>query len=142
MTVPEGFQALDASPFTELVGPLYIDARGAVPVLGIEVLPRHANTHGWAHGGLLATLADVALSRAVRAHLPDGTSMATADLHIAFLDSVVPGSWLEARPTVDRAGRSIIHASCVVCDGERVVARALGTWAVRLGGGDSSAAPG
>jgi uncharacterized protein (TIGR00369 family) len=132
VAVPAGFEPLQASPFTELIGPLYINRSGEVPVLGVEVQSQHANTLGRVHGGLLMTVADIALSRAVREHLPPGASMATADLHVAFLDGVAPGTWLEAVPSVDRAGRSIIHASCVIRAGEKDVAKALGTWAVRL----------
>ena len=79
------------------------------------------------------TLADVALSRAVRAHLPPGATMATADLHIAFLEAIGQDAWLEALPSVDRIGRSLIHASCLLRSGDRDVARAMATFAVRLG---------
>lgn len=130
---PPGFEPLQASPFTELVGPLYIDRSGAVPVIGVAVEPRHANSGGRAHGGLLMTLADVGLSRAVREHLPPGATMATADLHIAFLQAAGPQDWLEAHPTIDRVGRAMIHASCVVRSGEQEVAKVLATFAIRLG---------
>ena len=132
MAVPAGFQPVTGSPFTELVGPVYIDESGELPRLGIEVEAKHANRLGRAHGGLLMTLADVALSRAVRTHLPPGAVTATADLHIAFLDGVRDGQWLEAVSNVDRAGRSLIHASCVVSADGQDVAKALATFAVRL----------
>jgi uncharacterized protein (TIGR00369 family) len=132
VAVPAGFEPLAASPFTELVGPLYIERRGEDPVLGLEVTAQHANTLGRVHGGLLMTLVDVALSRAVRQHIPPGATMATADLHIAFLDGALPGQWLEAHPSVDRTGRSLIHASCVVRSGGADLARAMATFAVRL----------
>jgi acyl-coenzyme A thioesterase PaaI-like protein len=60
--------------------------------------------------------------------------MATADLHIAFLDGAGEGAWLEAHPSIDRVGRSLIHASCVIKSGEHNVARVLATFAVRLTG--------
>jgi acyl-coenzyme A thioesterase 13 len=128
---PAGFEPLRTSPFSELVGPLYVNASGPAPVVGVEVLPQHANAGGRAHGGLLMTLADIALSRAVRARLPPGAGIATADLHVAFLDGVPPGAWLEAHPSVDRAGRWVIHASCVVLADQKPVAKALATFAVR-----------
>lgn len=123
---------LATSPFSELVGPLYIDATRDPPVLGVEVLPGHANTNGRAHGGLLMTLADIACSRAIRAHLPAGATMATADLHIAFLEGVAGGEWLEALPSIDRTGRGLVHASCALRAGGREVAKVLATFAVRL----------
>jgi uncharacterized protein (TIGR00369 family) len=132
VAVPAGFEPVTGSPFTELIGPLFINESGELPVLGIEVQAKHANRLGRAHGGLLMTLADVALSRAVRTHLPAGAVTATADLHIAFLDGVRDGQWLEAVSSVDRAGRSLIHASCVLSSDGEEVAKALATFAVRL----------
>ena len=134
MGIPPGFEPLTPSPFSELIGPVYIDASGSLPVVGVEVLAQHANRAGRAHGGLLMTVADIALSRAVRTHLPDGAGMATADLHIAFLDGATEGQWVEAHPSVDRTGRSLIHASCVLRAGEKELAKVLATFAVRLAG--------
>jgi uncharacterized protein (TIGR00369 family) len=100
--------------------------------LGVRVTPTHANRLGRAHGGLLMTLADIAVSRAAWAQIPRGASIATAALQISFLDSVGEGQWLEAIPSIDRLGRSLIHASCLIQAGEKPVARVLATIAVRL----------
>lgn len=132
MAVPDPFQPLDPSPFSELIGPLYVRTDDGVPVLGVRVSAEHANRRGRAHGGLIMTLADVAVSRASVASLPPGATIATADLHISFLESAGEGQWLEAIPRMDRAGRSLIHASCEIRTGEVLVARVLATIAVRL----------
>jgi uncharacterized protein (TIGR00369 family) len=131
---PDGFEPLEPSPFGERIGPLYLNARGTVPVLGLRVEPHHANRGGRVHGGVLMTLADIALSRAVRAQLPPGATMWTADLQIAFLQGAGEGEWVEALPTVDRLGRSLVHASCMLRAGERELAKALATFAVRVPG--------
>ena len=60
MAVPEDFQPLDPSPFTELIGPVYMRAGDSAPVLGVRIAGEHANRRGRAHGGLLMTLADIA----------------------------------------------------------------------------------
>ena len=133
MEIPPEFEPLSPSPFSERIGPLYLSTSGSVPVVGVRVEPHHANRAGRAHGGLLMTLADIALSRAVREHLPPGSTLATADLHIAFLEAIGERDWLEAIPSVDRIGRALIHGSCLLRCGERNVARAMGTFAVRLG---------
>ena len=133
MEIPPEFEPLAASPFSERVGPLYLSDRDPLPIVGARVEPHHANRAGRAHGGLLMTIADIALIRAAREHVPAGTTLSTADLHIAFLDALSPGDWVEAIPSVDRIGRSLIHASCLVRSGGRDVARAMGTVAVRLG---------
>lgn len=120
-----------ASPFSERIGPLYLK-HDEVPVLGFSVEAHHTNRAGRVHGGLLATVADIALSRAAWEHVPEGGTIATADLHIAYLGNVNPGAWVEAWPSIDRVGRAVIHASCLVeCEGEPV-AKVLATVAVRL----------
>ena len=132
MEIPPHFTPLSTSPFSERIGPLYVNSRDPGPVIGVRIEAHHANRAGRAHGGLLMTLADIALTRAAREHVPPGATLATADLHIAFLDALGPGEWVEALPSVDRIGRALIHASCLLRAGERHVARAMGTLAVRL----------
>jgi uncharacterized protein (TIGR00369 family) len=134
MEANQDFEPLEvASPFTETIGPIYVNTRGPVPVLGLRVASHHANRVGRAHGGLLTTLADTAMSRAVVTQLPPGATMSTADLHIAFLDAAGDGQWLVATPTLDRIGRALIHASCELTADGKPVAKALGCFAVRLG---------
>ncbi len=132
MAIPALFEPLDPSPFTELIGPVYIRAADSVPVLGVRVTAEHSNRRGRAHGGLLMTLADIAVSRASVANLPPGAAIATADLNISFLESVGEGQWLEAAPSVDRVGRALVHASCELRADDALVARVLATIAVRL----------
>jgi len=135
MEAPEGFEALEeASSFIETVGPVYLNStRGSLPVLGVRIASHHANRRGRAHGGLLTTLADTAMSRAVVTQLPPGATMSTADLHIAFLDAAGDGQWVEATPSLDRVGRALIHGSCQLTADGKPVAQALGCFAVRLG---------
>jgi uncharacterized protein (TIGR00369 family) len=130
--VPADFEPLTASLFSERVGPLHISRRDGVPILGLLVEPHHTNRNGRVHGGLLATIADVALSRAAWDHVPDGSAIATADLHISYLGNVNAGAWIEAWPSVDRVGRSVIHASCLVESDGEPLAKVLATVAVRL----------
>lgn len=132
MSVPDEFEPLNPSPFTELIGPVYIRDADSAPVLGLRVAGEHANRRGNAHGGLLMTLADIAVSRAAAARVPPGATFATADLHISFLESVTEGQWLEAVPSLDRLGRALIHASCELRTQGHLAARVLATIAVRL----------
>jgi uncharacterized protein (TIGR00369 family) len=132
VSVPAEFEPLNPSPFTELIGPVYIRHAESAPVLGLRVAGEHANRRGRAHGGLLMTLADIAVSRAAAAQVPPGAMFATADLHISFLESVAEGQWLEAVPSLDRLGRALIHASCELRAEGHLSARVLATIAVRL----------
>jgi uncharacterized protein (TIGR00369 family) len=134
LEIPAHFELLSPSPFGERIGPLYVSSRDSVPILGIRIENHHTNRGGRVHGGLLTTVADIALSRAVRDHLPPGATMWTADLHIAFLQGAAAGEWVEAIPSIDRVGRSLIHASCVLKAAEQELAKVLATFAVRLPG--------
>src|SRR6185437_3084068 len=59
---PDGFSPLfRTSPFLDAVGPFYYRRDGERLVIGLRVLEKHANARGAAHGGLLMTLADIAL---------------------------------------------------------------------------------
>ena len=132
MAVPDDFELLAPSAFSELVGPVYIRDQTSAPVLAVRVEPHHANRAGRAHGGLLMTLADIAVSRASVLHLPPGSTIATASLQIAFLRTVAEGQWLEAIPKVDRLGRALVHASCSLRAQDEEVASVLATISVRL----------
>jgi uncharacterized protein (TIGR00369 family) len=135
MEAADGFETLGGpSPFIETCGPVYVNlTRGPLPILGVRIASHHANRRGNAHGGLLTTLADTAMSRAVATQLPPGATMSTADLHIAFLDAAGDGQWVEATPSLDRIGRSLVHGSCQLTADGHAVAQALACFAVRLG---------
>lgn len=132
MAVPDDFEPITASPFSERIGPLYISTRESVPVLGLLVDAQHLNRAGRVHGGLLATVADIAVSRAAWDQVPEGATIATADLHIAYLGNVNAGAWVEAWPSVDRVGRAVVHASCLVESDGEPLAKVLATVAVRM----------
>ena len=62
MPIPPGFKPLQrSSPFNTLVGPLYTKGEGADRQIGLLAESKHCNSRGIVHGGLLATLADLAL---------------------------------------------------------------------------------
>jgi uncharacterized protein (TIGR00369 family) len=132
--VPEGFELFEASPFSVAAGPLYVNRSGPLPVIGVLLGAQHANTAGAGHGGLLLTIADIALGQAANALLPVGAVSVTLDLHAMFMIATELGQWLEVRPEVDRVGRSMIFATCVVVSGEQTVARMSGTFFVRSSG--------
>src|SRR5262249_8152890 len=117
--------------FSERIGPLYLKHED-VPVLGLEVQGHHLNRAGRVHGGLLATLADIAVSPAAGDQGPEGSTIATADLHTSYLGHVNAGARVEAWPAIDRVGRGVVHTSCLVESDGEPLAKVLATIAVRL----------
>jgi acyl-coenzyme A thioesterase PaaI-like protein len=60
--IPEGFRKLDvADDFVGLIGPLWFKAEGERLRVGLPLEQRHGNPMGWAHGGLLVTVADMVM---------------------------------------------------------------------------------
>ena len=132
-TPPAGFIAIeDPGPFAHHVGPFYISEGGDDgAVLGLYAADEHANRAGAVHGGLLATLCDVAFGHAVRAQADDDISGAvTVSLTTDYLAAAQPGDWLEARATVERLGGRLAFVDCAVTADGRDVVRARAVFSV------------
>jgi len=93
--IPEGFsEYADPGPFLSHVGPLY-ERDG---VFALRVQEWHLNSDESAHGGLLASLADFSVGRAVRAEA--GSHAVTVSLTCDYLGPAALGDWVEARTRV------------------------------------------
>lgn len=126
--VPEGFVRVRRprpNPFNEMVGPFYERRRGTKVSLGLRIEERHANSRGICHGGLLATLADLALGySALAMGGPDGNkqSFVTVSLSLDFAGSALPGDWVESEVEVQKTGSRLAFANCyLVANGLRIV---------------------
>jgi uncharacterized protein (TIGR00369 family) len=126
--VPEGYEVVKRTQgptFAGVVGPFYARREGREISLGLRVEQRHLNSRGTCHGGLLATLADVALGYACVAAGEDGQSrnFVTIDLSIEYMASTQAGDWLYSQVQVLNAdSRTAAAAGHLLVDG-RPVAR-------------------
>ena len=98
--------------------------------LEVTVTPDHLNKGGAAHGGLMTVLLDAALGGALVSTLPLSSWCATTQLTTSFLDAARQGERLQATGRVVRRGRHVAHLAGEVRAGERVIASAVGTWAI------------
>jgi uncharacterized protein (TIGR00369 family) len=117
------------SPYFDLVGPLLSRPSEDGVEFALRIDGRHVNARGLAHGGVLATLADVALgySAAFQSHPP--AQLITASLTIDFAGAVREGELVVATVDVQRVGKRMAFANCyLACDGRRV-ARASAVFA-------------
>lgn len=132
MSVPDGFVPYkEPSPFLDRVGPLYERGGDAAEfVLGLLVLDHHCNRRGFAHGGLLVTLADIALGKTGERRSDPPASLLTASLAFDFVGVARRGEWVEARCDFHRTGRTLAFANCYITSGARVVGRANGLFKV------------
>lgn len=98
-------------------------------VLALRVHDSHMNSHTIAHGGLLATLADCALGQCIANQ--EGLSAVTVQMSVDYLNAVRPGDWLEAHVQIDKKGRRLVYATCLLKVGEKVMLKANAVFAVR-----------
>jgi acyl-coenzyme A thioesterase 13 len=121
---PPGYEPLfRTSPFLETVGPLfYRKAPDGAFVIGLRILPKHANARGSAHGGLLMTLLDIALGyRAALSENPPA-NLTTASLTADFAGAPKIGDWVEAHVDVQKVGGRLAFANAfLLVNDERVV---------------------
>lgn len=126
--VPYGYEIVQRTQgptFAGLAGPFYAKRQGRELSLGLRIEQRHLNSRGTCHGGLLATLADIALGYACVAANEDGQSrnFVTIDLAVEYLAATQAGDWLYSEVRVMNADtRTAAAAGHLLVDG-RPVAR-------------------
>jgi len=128
---PAGFGALfRSSPVIDLIGPVYSKGEGADLVLGLRVEQKHCNMRGTLHGGIIATLADVALGYTIAFATQPPTGLVTANLTLDFAGTAKIGDWLEARVDVQKKGGRLAFANCYLSVGEQRIVRASAVFVV------------
>lgn len=121
---PPGFEPLfRTSPFLDLLGPFfYRKEPDGTFVVGLRVLPKHANARGTAHGGLLMTLLDIAIGYRTSLSQEPPAALTTASMTADFAGAPKVGDWVEAHVDVQKVGGRLAFANAfLVVDGERVV---------------------
>jgi uncharacterized protein (TIGR00369 family) len=119
-----------ASGFHRLIGVQLDDAHPGEVDVSLQIEPRHLNLQGLLHGGLIATLADIAMGLAVRTKLEPGTRHVTVALDMQYLSAARNGR-VSAKGRVVRAGQQIAQADADVLDAQgKLLARARSTVAI------------
>ena len=129
--VPEGFVPLDfGGPYFRALGGLHgrrLDGGGLL--VGLRIDERHLNIQGFAHGGMLVTLADGALGLNIAMARGQRGAQVTVSMTADYLSSARLGDWLEARVTITRIGRRMAYANCDLHVGSRQVLRSSAVFA-------------
>lgn len=133
MEVPSGFAPAGFTPgFLDHGGPYFLGpAADGVRVVGLRIGPHHINYQDAAHGGVISTLADVALSHAVYDAERPRLAPSTVTLTVNYLQGARLGDWLEARVTIDRLGGRTAYTSGGIWRGDELVATMSGVFALR-----------
>ncbi len=119
--IPEGFRPLNFNMgFIEASGPLYGKWDGAHLSLGFRVEMRHCNPGQVAHGGMMATYADMLLPMASRFQSgKDMGFMPTVSLTCDYLAPAKIGAWVEGKAEPVRITKNLLFAQgLATADGE------------------------
>jgi uncharacterized protein (TIGR00369 family) len=128
--IPEGWSRIEGlSPFNALVGPLYERRDGERVSIGLALEAKHTNSRGIVHGGVLATLADLALGYAMLAKSGDKGSFVTAHLAVDYAGAARAGDWIESRTEIQRVGSRLAFANCYLLVGGKPIVRASAIFA-------------
>lgn len=131
MEVPPGFRPLfRTSPVLELIGPLYCRGEGAGLAIGLRAEAKHCNARGTVHGGILATLADVALGYTMAFSSDPPASLVTANLSLDFAGSAKIGDWIETEVDIQKQGSRLSFANCYLTAGGQRIVRASAVFLV------------
>jgi acyl-coenzyme A thioesterase 13 len=131
MDVPQNFQPIEklrTSPFLDRVGPLFFEWRGKKLVLGLRIEASHANARGTAHGGLLLTVADVALGYQMALSQDPPIRATTISMSADFIGGAAVGDWLEAHVDEYQVGSRMAFANAYLMVGEKQIARMSGVF--------------
>jgi uncharacterized protein (TIGR00369 family) len=128
--IPDGFVHVLRAPFINHVGPILqaVENPPGTMVLGLQVEKVHTNTMGFTHGGMIATLCDSAMARALHSGLERRT--VTLRMALEYFEPIEKGDFIEAHARLVSHDNEVGHTECTVRVGGRMCAR--GTAVFRL----------
>lgn len=119
----------DRAPFMRLLDVRLVEVVEGVVETEMTITADLKQQHGFAHAGVISTLADHTAGAAATTMIEEGRSVLTADFNIHLLRPGA-GELLRSRGEVVRAGRNLIVAQADVWVDETHCARYTGTMAV------------
>ena len=133
-TVPNGFKTIfRSSPFLDLLGPIYNLKTKQGLVIGLLAEKKHCNARQLVHGGVLSSLADIALGYNAAFSGDTPLPMVTASLTIDYAGAAKLGDWIEIETDIQKIGRTMAFANCYFTVNKKRIARASGVFSVAKG---------
>jgi len=118
----------DESEFSQALGIESLGVIDGATTLALDLEQKHMSRASRAHGGVLFTLLDSALGRAILENLPEGRGCATVEIKINYFRPVQRGRIL-ARGWMRELTKSLGYAEGEIVNEEgKVLARASGTF--------------
>jgi len=116
-------------PFADLIGLTFDSAESGSSRCRVSIEEKLLNTHRVVHGAIAYALADTGMGGALYTLLEKGESCATIEIKIVYLSSVREGD-LVCDTRVVRKGSRVAVLESEVFESDRLVAKALGTYAI------------
>lgn len=117
------------SPFSLDLGAELLGMGEGGAQVALNLQQRHLNNWKVAHGGVIATLLDVAMSMAGRSLNPEALSGVTVDMSVSFLQPAgVQGDRIVAKGRAFHRSATMVFCDSELWNGDKMVARAMGTF--------------
>lgn len=126
--LPPGAQNISRGGFNLYAGPFWRLPDGAHRY-ALLVEPKHMNSSGSLHGGVLMTFADIAMSQTSRA-VSGASTCTTVSLTCDFTGPGKLGDVIVARVRVTRQTRTMVFLAAELTCGERTLGVATGLWKI------------
>lgn len=129
--LPQGFEPIfRSSPYLALLGPIFNKKTEKGLVIGLMAEAKHCNARGQVHGGVLSSLADIALGYNAAFSTSTPVPIVTASLTIDYVGAAKLGEWIEIETDVQKVGRKMAFANCYFNVKSQRIARASGVFTV------------
>jgi len=115
--------------FVQRVGLAFDEVTPGRSRLSLETQDHHRNGTGVVHGGAMFTLADTAMGAALVPMLEEGQICATVEIKIGYFKPVFGGT-LVCEAVVINKGKNIASLEAAIRQGEVLVSKASGTFAI------------
>jgi acyl-CoA thioesterase len=125
-----------AHPFADLIDLRFEERRAGYSRCTLAVSEKHLNPHGVVHGAVAFALADTGMGAALFPTLSPGELCATIEIKISYFKPVASGA-LRCDTEILTRGKKIASLESCVYAGERLVAKASGTYTIFRPGGDA-----
>ena len=116
-------------PFAELIGLTFDEMSGGKSRCRVTITPELLNPHGIVHGAVAYALADTGMGGAVYTLLEGDEICATIEIKIVYLSGAREGE-LVCDTRMVRKGSRVAVLESEIFESDRLVAKALGTYAI------------
>ncbi|MEM6679799.1 MAG: PaaI family thioesterase [Pseudomonadota bacterium] len=121
------WRSVQGTGFNSLVGPFEIARDGDAWIARLTLEDRHINVGGVCHGGVLMTMADIAMGTATF-EAGERHPCATIEMDCHFLAAAKHGQTMLCEARQLRRARSLSFMGCTIWSGGRQVLRGSGIW--------------